>query len=156
MDIIEQIKHLWWNWDSWACILMKIIKGKWIFKMLFLSNVDYPIWRISFWLLCCLKAYCLKAQINAWVAFLFFYLSEIARSLSSMYNSRIFINVYYEYFCKLMWLSAISPHVLELLDVTRQCKLRFYDINMNFIKQNIHVLCNMKSYECHLMKIIKG
>ena len=24
---------------------------------------------------------------------------------------------------------------------------------MNFIKQNMHVLCNMKSYECHLMKI---
>ena len=43
-----------------------------------------------------------------------------------------------------------------LLNVTRQCKLRFLDINMNFIEQNIHVLCNMKFYECHLMKIIKG
>ena len=47
-----------------------------------------------------------------------------------------FSNVYYEYFCKLMWLSAIYMY-----------------INMNFIEQNIHVLCNMKSYECHLMKI---
>ena len=67
-----------------------------------------------------------------------------------------FSNVYYEYFCKLMWLSAKSPDVLELLNVMRQCKLRFFYINMNFIEQNIHVLCNMKSYECHLMKIIKG
>jgi hypothetical protein len=67
-----------------------------------------------------------------------------------------FINVYYEYFCKLMWLSAKSPDVLELLNVTRQCKLRFIYINMNFIEQNIPVLCNMKSYECHLMVIIKG
>uniref|UniRef100_A0A8C7NYI3 NOVA alternative splicing regulator 1 n=1 Tax=Oncorhynchus mykiss TaxID=8022 RepID=A0A8C7NYI3_ONCMY len=32
----------------------------------------------------------------------------------------------------------------------------FLDINMHIIEQNIHVLCNMMSYECHLMKIIKG
>jgi hypothetical protein len=44
---------------------------------------------------------------------------------------------------------------LELLNVvTRQCKCRFKKyINMNFFKQNIPVLCNMKSHECHLMKI---
>ena len=48
-----------------------------------------------------------------------------------------FINVYYEYFCKLMWLSAKSPDVLELLNIMCQCKLRFLDINMNFIEQNI-------------------
>ena len=42
--------------NSWECILMKIIKGKWIFIRLFLTNVDYTIWRISVWLLCCLKA----------------------------------------------------------------------------------------------------
>ena len=64
-----------------------------------------------------------------------------------------FKNVYYEYFCKLMWLSAKSTDVLELLNIMRQCKLRLLDINMNFTEQNIHVLCNMKSYECHLMKI---
>jgi hypothetical protein len=28
------------------------------------------------------------------------------------------------------------------------------DINMHFIEQNIHVLCNMMSYECYLMKIV--
>jgi hypothetical protein len=28
MDFMEQIMHLLWNWDSWECILMKIIKGK--------------------------------------------------------------------------------------------------------------------------------
>ena len=72
----------------------------------------------------------------------------------SMSNTYIFINIYNEYFCKLMWLSAKSLDVL--LNITRQCKLRVLDINMNFIKQNINVLCNMKSYECHLMKIIKG
>jgi hypothetical protein len=55
-----------------------------------------------------------------------------------------------------MWLSAKSLDVLELLNITHQCKLRFWGINMNFIEQNIHVLCNMESYECHLMKIIKG
>jgi hypothetical protein len=43
-----------------------------------------------------------------------------------------------------------------LLHVTRQCKLGFFYINMHIIKQNIHVLCNMMSYEYHLMKIIKG
>ena len=35
-------------------------------------------------------------------------------------------------------------------------KLRIFYINMNFIEQNIHILCNTKSYECHLMKNIKG
>ena len=40
MNFIEQFKHLLWNWDSWECILMKIIKGKWIFIMLFLTSVD--------------------------------------------------------------------------------------------------------------------
>jgi hypothetical protein len=69
-----------------------------------------------------------------------------------MHKTCIFIHIY-EYFCKLMWLSAKSPHVLELLNITRQCKIRFLDINMHYIEQNIHVLCNMKSYECHLMKI---
>ena len=73
-----------------------------------------------------------------------------------MYNTCIFITMYDDYFCNLMCLSALSPDVLELLNVTRQCKMRFLDINMHFIEQNIHVLCNMKSYEGHLMKIIKG
>ena len=62
------------------------------------------------------------------------------------------INVYYEYFCKITGCFGIKT----FLHVTRQCKLRFFDINMHIIEQNIHVLCNMMSYECHLMKIIKG
>jgi hypothetical protein len=35
----------------------------------------------------------------------------------------------------------------------RQCKLRFLDINMHIIEQNIYVLCNKMSCKCHLMKI---
>ena len=56
------------------------------------------------------------------------------------------------------WCGSLQNHrmFLELLNITRQCILRFYYININFIEHNIHVLCNMKSYECHLMKIIKG
>ena len=49
-----------------------------------------------------------------------------------------------------------SIKIKTLLHIRHQCKIRFLDINMHFIEQNIHVLCNMKSYECHLMKIIKG
>jgi hypothetical protein len=59
-----------------------------------------------------------------------------------------YIKVYDDYFCKLMWLSANSPDVFEAQHywtVKRQCKLRFLDININFIEQNIHVLGNMKS-----------
>jgi hypothetical protein len=63
-----------------------------------------------------------------------------------------FINVYYAYFCKITGCFGIKT----LLHVTRQCKLRFWDINMHIIEKNIHVLCNVMSYECHLMKIIKG
>ena len=68
------------------------------------------------------------------------------------------IKVYYEYFCKLMWLWKFDGcfRGITLLTIKLLCKLRILDINMNFIEQNIHVLSNMKSYECHLMKIIKG
>ena len=83
---------------------------------------------------------------------------DLRRSLSKVPRIIVvsIINIYYAYFCELMWLSAKSQHVLELLNIPRQCKRRFLDINIHFIEQNIHVLCNMKSYECHLMKIIKG
>ena len=64
-----------------------------------------------------------------------------------------FINVYYEYFCKITGCFGIKT----LLHVTCQWKTnekqRFLDINMHIIEQNIRVLCNMMSYECHLMKI---
>ena len=44
MDIIEQNKHLLWNCDSWECILIKIIKGKFIFIMLFMNiNIHLPL-----------------------------------------------------------------------------------------------------------------
>ena len=45
----EVFGHKWWNlwnWYSWECILTKIIKGKWIFIMLFLLT---PTWRIYSW-----------------------------------------------------------------------------------------------------------
>ena len=66
------------------------------------------------------------------------------------------INVYYEYFCQLMGLSAKSPHVLELLNITRQCKIRFLDLNIHFIEQIKHLLWNSDSWECILMKIFKS
>ena len=128
--------HRWW--DSWECILMKLIKGKWIFIMLYLTNVDYTIWRISFWLLCCLNAVhsgCIKEKYYSY----------------SMYST------FHQHLWWIMnddWCGSLqNHHVLELLNVTRQCKMRFFYINMHFSEQNIHVLCNMKSYECHLMNI---
>ena len=60
-----------------------------------------------------------------------------------------FINVYHDL------LSLQNPRMFWKQNITER-KLRFMDINMNFIDQNIYVLCNIKSYECHLMKIIKG
>jgi hypothetical protein len=45
---IEQNKHLLWNWDSWECIPIKIIKGKLIFIMLFLSFVTHLLgWKMA-------------------------------------------------------------------------------------------------------------
>ena len=55
MDFIEQIKHLLWNWDSWECILMKIIKGKCIFLMLFLTLLTPQHGGYLYGLLCCLS-----------------------------------------------------------------------------------------------------
>ena len=51
--------------------------------------------------------------------------------------------MFIEYFCKITGCFGIKT----LLHVTRQCKLRFLDINMHIIEQNIHVLCNMMSYD---------
>ena len=153
MNFIEQIKHSLWNWDSWECILMKIIKGKLIFIMLFLTNVDSKIVDICLaWAPYSDYAFSVKVFFKSDTAV------ALRRSVSKVPYIIVvsIINGYYAYFCELMWLSAKSLHVLELLNITRQCKMRFLDININFIEQNIHVLCNMKSYECHLMKIIKG
>ena len=44
---MEQISHLLSNRDSWDCLLMKIIKGKLIFIMLFLTSVDSKMADIS-------------------------------------------------------------------------------------------------------------
>jgi hypothetical protein len=67
-----------------------------------------------------------------------------------------FINIYDEYFCKLMCTfirsfggNTFSEHHAPMYNSV-------FGYNMNFIEQNIHVLYNIKSYECHLMKIIKG
>ena len=75
-------------------------------------------------------------------------------SKSSMHNTWIFINIYNEHFSKLMWLSAKSQHVLEVLNITRQCKFRFLDINMHFIEQNIHEVLWVSSNEDHQRLVI--
>ena len=66
MDFIEQNKHLLWNWDSCECILMKIIKGRGIFIMLFLTSVDSTTWQVSAWLVFVSER---RTQIIAWFAF---------------------------------------------------------------------------------------
>ena len=144
MDIIEQIKHLWWNCDSWECILMKIIKGKWIFKMLFLSN-----WlpnMAGIFLAALLSKGC--TQIIAWFAFsvkFFWNVVALRRSVSIIPCIIVlsFVNIYYEYFCKLMWLSEKSLDVLELLNITRQCKIRFLDIKYELL-HNTCMFCLIK------------
>jgi hypothetical protein len=58
-----------------------------------------------------------------------------------------------------MWLSAKIARCFgskTLLNIMRQCKLRFLDINMHIIEQNIHVLYNMMSYECHPRRLVAG
>ena len=90
--------------------------------MLFLTSVDYTTWRIPVWVVLVSER---RTQIIAWCAFSvkFFKKSDTAvalrRSVSIILCIIVvsFINVYYEYFCKLMWLSAKSP-----------------DVNMNFIR----------------------
>ena len=49
---------------------------------------------------------------------------------------------------------SISVKLCDSLQY-HQMFLELVNVNMHFIEQNIYVLCNMKSYECHLMKIIK-
>jgi hypothetical protein len=45
---------------------MKISKGKCIFRMLFLTSVDYTTWRISVWVVLISER---RTQIIAWCAF---------------------------------------------------------------------------------------
>ena len=102
-NFMEQISHLLSNWDSWDCLLMKIIKGKWvrIFMVLFLTLL-IPKWRIFFWLFWVLSAVLrlcffrkVKKKSDTVVA--------LRRSLSLILWITLvsFINVYYEYFCKI-------------------------------------------------------
>ena len=44
-NFMEQISHLLLTWDSWECLLMKIIKGKWIFMVLFLTLLIPKWWK---------------------------------------------------------------------------------------------------------------
>ena len=141
-------------WESWECIPTRISKGKWRFIMLFMTFVDCIVWRIYAcldWALSADSDYCMVSFFRYFFKYFFYLKSDTAVALRRS-GSKIpcitvvsFNNDYYEYSCKLMWLSAKSKDVLELLDVRRQCKLWFLDINMNFTEQNIHVLCNMKS-----------
>ena len=98
-NFMELISHLLSNWDSWECILMKIIKGKWIFMVLFLTLLT-PKWRILLWIfwflsavlrLCFFRKVFLKSD------------TAVALSLSLILSLTVvsFINVYYEYFCKI-------------------------------------------------------
>ena len=48
-----------------------------------------------------------------------------------------FINVYYEYFCKITGCFGIKT----LLHLTHQCKLRFLDINMHIIEKKTCMYC---------------
>ena len=118
-NFMEQISHLLLNLDSWECLLMNIIKGRWIFMVLF------PKWRIFLWLFWVLRAVlrlCFFRKV--------FLKSDTAvalrRSLSLILWITLvsFINVYYEYFCKITGCFGIKT----LLHVTHQCKLRFLDI----------------------------
>ena len=145
-NFMEQISHLLLNWDSWECLLMKI-KGKWIFIVVFLTLL-IPKWRIFLWLW-----WGLSADLRLW----FFrnlkkkYDTAVAlrRSVSLiLWITLVYLSMF-EYFCKITGCFGIKT----LLHVRRQCKLRFLEINMHIIEQNIHVLYNMMSYECHLKKI---
>ena len=112
MDFIEQIKHLLWNWDSWECILMKIIKGKWIFIMLFLTLLTpqhggYLYGLFGAWAL--YSDYCMVCFFRK--AFLKSDKAVALRRHNSCIFQQSFSNVYYVYSCKLMWLSAKSTDV---------------------------------------------
>ena len=85
--------------------------------------VDSTNWRISV-LLALLSERC--TQIIALCFFSKAFLKSdtavaLRRSISKMPCIMLvsFRNFYYEYFSKLMWLSAKSPDVLELLNITR-------------------------------------
>ena len=120
MDFIEQNKHLLWNWDSWECISIKIIKGNWIFIMLFLTFLTPLLWKMA---ACFSVARCWPNIISRCAFAIKAFLKSVTavalrRSLSIIPCITLvsFINVYDEYFCNLMWLSALSPDVC-----LRQC-----------------------------------
>ena len=103
---MEQISHLLSNWDSWECLLMKIIKGKWIFMVLLLTLL-FPKWRTFLWLLWVLRAVlrlCFFRKV--------FLKSDTAVALRRRLSLILwitlvsFINVYMSIFAK-------SPDVLE-------------------------------------------
>ena len=99
-----------------------IIKGKWIFMVLFLTLLT-PKWQIFLWLfwvlsavlrLCFFRKVFLKSDTAV----------ALRRSPSLILWITLvsFINVYYEYFCKITGCFGIKT----LLHVRRQCKLRFW------------------------------
>ena len=94
-------------------------KGEWIFIMLFLTSFDSNMADI------CLGYFGLWAPYSDYCMVCFFRKNKnksdtvvaLRRSLSKVPCIIVvsFINVYYEYFCECMWLSAKSQHVLELV-----------------------------------------
>ena len=161
MDFIKQIKHLLWNWYSWECILMKIIKGKFIFIMLFLTlcwlqnMADICLGCFGLWEL--YSDYCMVSFFGT-AFFKSDTLVALRRSLPKVPCITLVFSSTFMMSSSVNWCGSLQNQRMfsELLNITRQCILRFFDRNMNFIEQNIHVLYNIKSYECHLMKIIKG
>ena len=136
---------------------MKFINGKETFIMYFLVSVDSNMAANLASLLSSISDYCMhcffcKLFVEIWHSG---FIKE-RYIYNSMCINCIIIYISDEYFC---WNDvAMQNHLmfLELVNLISQCKLRLFYINMNFIKQNMHVLCNMKSYECHLMKINQG
>ena len=152
---MEQISHLLSIWDSWECMLMKIIKGKWIFIIFcWLQHGGYFFGWNGLWVPYSDYAFSVK-KIEIWHSGCIKEKSifKSVRNTCIFYQCLLWVFLGFDVaICKITGCFGIKT----LLHVTRQCKLRFLDINMHIIEQNIHILCNMMSYECHLMKIIKG
>jgi hypothetical protein len=126
-----------------------------LFDMYFLVSVDSNMAAYLASVLSAVSGYCMccfsrKRKKKSDTAFAF----RSGYIYNSMRITCIIIYIYDEYFG--LNNVAMQNHwmFLKLVNLNSMCKLQFFYINMNFIKQNMHILCNMMSYECHLMKII--
>ena len=121
--------------------------------MLFLTSVDCTIWRISFWLVWALNAVLrLLHGLPFRKAFL---KSDTAVTLRGRVSKVLCITLVFKSIF-MMNISAYSCGTLqnhrmflELLNITRQCLLRFFYINMHFIEHTCMDMCQIskKLYE---------